>query len=1135
MRIGCTILSMMILSEVVVSAEFRLPEPPAVIYGTVSIDGLQQHVDDNVTVFIQLPGSLDPIDSYHIGDDERYQDYYVLTVPLESLVNNNTTIVLKGTDLSISQNLEIYIVSPNLTTLARTFVIPDRGALLTNNINIMVSPDSDGDTVTDQREIAWGLNPNSIDSDGDGLSDRDEVCYDGDCSTYNPYDPLTDSGTDLNATSTDSDADGMPDFWELMGQLDPLKNDAYVDSDGDGHTNIQEYLRGSQPNDASSLPGSMILYVDVLATGGGTGVSWLNAHRYLQDALSVALWGDEIRVAQGVYRPDLGADQTIGDRKATFRLVNGVTIMGGFAGLSQGDPNKRDLSLYSTILSGDLANNDIQVSDPYELLTEPTLGENSLHVIMVNECNETTVLDGLTITAGNANGTDNPDNRGGGLFLDNVASPILRDCIFVNNVAAFLGGGIYCDYNSQSDPNLIRCSFLTNAATSGAGLYSHTTCSPTLTNCLLEGNVANTGNGGAISIYLGNSTLYDCVFRNNIAQTGGGLHSNLGEYKLINCVFEENVALDFGGGLNDINGVPKLSDCIFNDNFSGRGGGISLRDGTVAELSRCIFNGNQVDVHGGAIYISNTESDTLTSCMFMNNTAGSNGGGILAYQSGFISTNCFFAGNSAENGGGVFNHNNNTCVIAGCVLSANTASHRGGGLCNWDCSAPTYSVNCTYAGNTAAIYGGAIYDTNSVPTLVNSILWDNEAILGRQVASFNGTSRTISYSDVDTAQSGIYTEGSTINWTGDNIESDPLFTHPAGNDGIPGTSDDDLYLSEHSPCIEVGHNGMVPDDMLVDIVGNPRFVDSDLDGTAAVDLGAYEYIPLNPDIDLDGRITALDSVLLSENRLIGGYDITPVEVPDNNLLACYDFSGSADDISGNNHHGTLRGNPLFVPGKVGQGLQFDGIDDYVSIAEDPSAFGTLKSFAITAWINLSTTEEYSSLLSARHANGSDYPDANFTFQVRHDSIRLEAKDMFTDSQFSAGIDMRSDWHHVAAVVHYGQCTKFYVDGLLTSIQSNINTVTFSDQNNILIGSQFVDETLKNHFVGILDELHIFGRALTQEEIAWLAGRRTPYFQTWTLLLKSRVSSMDMYNDGQINLRYYSIWPSGDNVSEDYSD
>jgi len=69
-----------------------------------------------------------------------------------------------------------------------------------------------------------------------------------------------------------------------------------------------------------------IIYVDINANGLNNGSSWADAFNYLQDAISTATAGDKILVAQGIYKPDQGIGITLGDRRASFYLKNGVTI-----------------------------------------------------------------------------------------------------------------------------------------------------------------------------------------------------------------------------------------------------------------------------------------------------------------------------------------------------------------------------------------------------------------------------------------------------------------------------------------------------------------------------------------------------------------------------------------------------------------------------------------------------------------------------------------------------------------------------------------------------------------------------------------------------------------------------------------
>ena len=110
----------------------------------------------------------------------------------------------------------------------------------------------------------------------------------------------------------------------------------------------------------SSMAQAQIRYVDDGASLGGDGLTWGTAYRFLQDALafaSVPANGvTEIRVAQGTYLPDRSEADPDGsctpgpcNRAATFQLINGVALRGGFAGIGAPDPDAQDI-LFETIV-----------------------------------------------------------------------------------------------------------------------------------------------------------------------------------------------------------------------------------------------------------------------------------------------------------------------------------------------------------------------------------------------------------------------------------------------------------------------------------------------------------------------------------------------------------------------------------------------------------------------------------------------------------------------------------------------------------------------------------------------------------------------------------------------------------------
>jgi hypothetical protein len=286
------------------------------------------------------------------------------------------------------------------------------------------------------------------------------------------------------------------------------------------------------------------IYVDADAAGANDGTSWADAFNFLQDALSDAKNGDEIRVAEGIYKPDEDTDNPTGtgDCEATFQLKKGVTIKGGYAGFGEPDPNIRDIKIYETILSGDLDGNDVAVNDPCDLLTEATRLENSYHVVTNINIDETAVLDGFTITAGNANGSpDYERDRGGGMFNnghDYLCNPTVAGCTFFGNSATESGGGIFNYEHGDGE------------------------CSPILTNCAFIRN-AGGSEGGGMSIWGGHSVVTNCTFDDNYSRyCGGGMVTAGSNPTVSNCTFSNNSTDGDGGGMWNYFSNPALTNCI---------------------------------------------------------------------------------------------------------------------------------------------------------------------------------------------------------------------------------------------------------------------------------------------------------------------------------------------------------------------------------------------------------------------------------------------------------------------------------------------------------------------------------------------------------------------------------------------
>jgi hypothetical protein len=251
-------------------------------------------------------------------------------------------------------------------------------------------------------------------------------------------------------------------------------------------------------------------------------------------------------------------------------------------------------------------------------------------------------------------------------------------------------------------------------------------------------------------------------------------------------------------------------------------------------------------------------------------------------------------------------------------------------------------------------------------------------------------------------------------------------------------------------------------------------------------LPSYATGPLQPGTTYYWRIDEVNAVGGKVEGPVWTFTTLPViPISDPNLVGWWTFDEGRGsrvvDWSGHDHHGTLYGTSAWADGYDGTGMAFNGplSGDYVEITGYPGVLGT-QDRTVAAWIQTTTTGDIM-------AWGLGTNTQKWNFRVQTDngnpgSLRVEVQ----GGRICGWKDLRDgEWHHVAAVLQsVGAPTvldvRLYVDGLQEPISDSqvvdINTV--SGTRNVRIG----DGHQLRPFLGLIDDVRIYDKALTQEEL-----------------------------------------------------
>jgi parallel beta-helix repeat protein len=501
------------------------------------------------------------------------------------------------------------------------------------------------------------------------------------------------------------------------------------------------------------------------------------------------------------------------------------------------------------------------------------------------------------------------------------------------------GGGVYCDIGSTV--TFIGCTISGNETYGGfsgigggggdahmppqnpyvipnygAGVYCAKDSTITFTGCtitdnnappaqLIDPNDPTLGRELHIDPYIGQGggvyaedtamiSFTDCIFSDNRATAGAGIHWANANPRFVNCEFISNAAYQ-GGGMFGEHGPATIIDCDFINNeaitdtnhsdannieeIQGAGGGLHLW-ATEADIIDCNISNNTAEASGGGIYLGGEYWPSLTNCLLVNNTAGRDGGAISSnWYSQATIANCTIVNNS--------------------VTGSGYQNNYGGGLF------------CSYGSNTH---------------IIDSILWDNFATVGRQIAISTGdeyepvaASVTVTYSDIQGGAADAFV-GVDCTLNGYDPSDPNSITNLHGTPGDPGSEPSFIdgnyrfYLSQtvtgganqtvDSPCVDSGSDHAHSVDMYKHTTRTDGVLDAD-----TVDIGYHYVLDSNfiGDFDFDNDVDIDDYM-----RFLMHWLDSDCGFPD----WCHDKDLNQDGIVNNQDYAIFATNYMGEPAEV---------------------------------------------------------------------------------------------------------------------------------------------------------------------------------------------------------------------------
>ena len=237
------------------------------------------------------------------------------------------------------------------------------------------------------------------------------------------------------------------------------------------------------------------------------------------------------------------------------------------------------------------------------------------------------------------------------------------------------------------------------------------------------------------------------------------------------------------------------------------------------------------------------------------------------------------------------------------------------------------------------------------------------------------------------------------------------------------------------------------------------------------------------------------------NRALSSDEISDLYKTSRGPVAHWSFDEGegniAHDGSGNDNDGTLENGPVWVAGISYSGLDFDGEDDYVEVS-DSDSLDIDEEITIGAWIKMNEMTDHHQVIVAKWYGGTE----SYVLEFRPNSkiIQMRLAGEYCISETETEIDI---WNYVTGTYN-GAVAKLFIDGSEIMSCDFSGSISVGDSPLAIGAHSYAGD--RNPFNGKMDEVSIWNRALSSEEIADI-------YDSYNLSLPCQTGDIKLADDG----------------------